>query len=151
MKTLRFTETFAATPEEVWHAMLDLDSYREWTAAFSEGSTYVGGWNQGDKIRFIDPSGDGMMSEIAESRPYSYVSIRHLGMIKDGVEDTEGEEARKWAQAYENYSFTPNGAGTELEVTLDVTPEHEQMMQTMWRDALARLKGIVETRRVESE
>jgi hypothetical protein len=151
MKTLRFTETFAATPEEVWHAMLDPEPYREWTSAFSEGSYYEGGWGQGDKIRFLDPSGDGMVSEIAESRLYSYISIRHLGIIKDGVEDTDGEEARKWAPAYENYSFAPNGAGTDLEVTLDVTPEHEESMQTMWREALAKLKDICEARHVDSE
>src|SRR5687768_11721406 len=119
MKTLRFAETFAATPEELWHAMLDPDTYKQWTSAFSEGSYYEGGWNQGDRIRFLDPSGDGMVSEIAESRPYSFISIRHLGIVKNGIEDTEGEEARKWAPAYENYTFTPNGSGTDLEVTLD--------------------------------
>jgi uncharacterized protein YndB with AHSA1/START domain len=150
MKTLTFSEMIDATPEEVWHAMLDPEPYRQWTAAFAEGSRYEGGWNAGDSIRFVDPSGDGMLSEIAESRRNEFVSIRHLGVIKDGVEDTESEEARKWAPAYENYTFTPNGDGTRLDISVETTEEYEDWMNEAWPRALAKLKQVAE-RKVMSD
>jgi uncharacterized protein YndB with AHSA1/START domain len=147
MKTLEFSETIDATPEEVWHAMLDQDTYRIWTTAFAEGSRYKGGWNTGDRIRFVDAEGkEGIVSEIAESRRYEFVSIRHLGILKDGVEDTDSEEARKWAPAYENYTFTPKDNGTEVSVAIDTTEEYEDWMREAWPKALAKLKEVAEGR-----
>jgi hypothetical protein len=45
---------------------------------------------------------EGIISEIAESRKNSFISIRHLGNILNGKEDPTSEEVRKWAPAYEN-------------------------------------------------
>jgi hypothetical protein len=38
---------------------------------------------------------EGMASEIAESRKNSFISIRHLGNILSGKEDTTNEEVKK--------------------------------------------------------
>lgn len=150
MKKLEFTETIDASPEEVWHAMLDPETYQQWTTPFGGGGTYEGGWNKGDRILFLGPGGEeGMISEIAESRPYEFVSIRHLGIIKDGVEDTESEEARKWAPAYENYTFTPKDGGTVVDVALDTVEEHEGWMRDAWPKALSMLKEVAESRSVQ--
>ena len=145
MKTLQFSETIDATPEEVWHAMLDPEPYQTWTEPFGEGGYYEGGWTTGDRILFLGPGGtEGMVSEIAESRPHEFVSIRHLGVVKDGVEDTESEEARKWAPAYENYTFTPKDGGTLLEVSTDTVAEYADFMGNAWPKALAKLKEVAE-------
>lgn len=85
-----------------------------------------------------------MTSVIAENRPHEFLSIRHLGIIKDGVEDTESEEARSWAPAFENYTFSASGTSTELAVDMDVTPEFEEYMVETWPKALAKLKAISE-------
>ncbi len=98
-----------------------------------------------ERIRFLSPDGCGMTSVIAENRPHEFLSIRHLGIIKDGVEDTESEEARSWAPAYENYSFSASGTATELAVDMDVTPEFEEYMVKTWPKALAKLKAISES------
>jgi len=150
MKTLKFTETIDATPEEVWHAMLDQDTYRIWTTEFGEGSHYEGGWETGDRVRFLGPGDEGMVSEIAESRRNEFVSIRHLGVIKDGVEDVESEEARKWAPAYENYTFTPQDGGTRVDVSVETTEEFEEWMNNAWPKALAKLKEVAESKTVGS-
>lgn len=47
-----------------------------------------------------------MTSEIAESRKPEFISIKHLGVVLAGKEDTTSEEAKKWAPAYENYTLT---------------------------------------------
>ena len=88
---IQFSTDIAAPVATVFRLMLDADGYRHWTQPFAEGSHYVGRWQAGEKIRFVSPSGDGMVSEIAELRPDKFVSIRHLGYVSQGVEDTQSE------------------------------------------------------------
>ena len=115
-----------------------------WTAPFGEGSHFEGSWEAGAKIRFLGPGGQGITSEIAESRRPDVVSIRHLGMVKDGVEDFTSPEATAWAPSYETYTFAGADGGTEVTVALDVPPDFEEYMSTTWPKALARLKEICE-------
>lgn len=144
MKKLNFTTEIKAAPELVWERMLGDAGYRAWTAAFMEGSYYVGGWNKGDSIRFLSPSGHGMVSEIADSRPHEYVSIRHLGMIANGVEDTTSEQVRAWTPAYENYTLTRTASGTQVKIEMDITEDFAAFMEDAWPKALAKLKKICE-------
>lgn len=143
-KRLHFSVVIAAPPAKVWSTMLEQESYREWTRAFCEGSYYEGSWERGARIRFLAPGGEGMVAEIAECRPHEYVSIRHLGVLANGVEDTTSETVRAWAPAYENYTLEPVPEGTRLVIDQDVTAEYEAMMGEMWPKALARLKGMCE-------
>ena len=145
-KTLNFPIWINAPRDTVWSVMLERPTFEQWTAPFCEGSTYEGGWEQGDSIRFLTPSGEGMVSEIAESRRPEFVSIRHLGMIANGVEDTTSEKVRTWAPAYENYSFAEANGGTQLRVDVDVLPDYEQFMQDTFPKALATLKELCERR-----
>lgn len=141
---LHFHITINAPRNIVWDTMLAPDTYRDWTSAFCEGSYYEGSWTQGSRIRFLSPDGDGMCSEIAESWPHDSISIRHLGYINKGVEDTTSDAIRQWAPAFENYHFTDNGSSTTLHVEQDVTAEFEPYMKDAWPRALERLKIICE-------
>ena len=143
-KRIQFFIDIAAPVPVVFSTMLDPQSYRDWTTAFAEGSYYEGSWQQGQKIRFMAPSGDGMVSEIAEHRVNEFTSIRHLGYVANGVEDTQSDAIRAWAPAYENYSFLPTALGTRLVVDQDVTPEFEQYIAQAWPKALQRLKQLCE-------
>ncbi len=143
-KRLQFTTDITAPADTVFRLMLDSDAYRDWSSAFAEGSYYEGSWQQGQTIRFMSPSGDGMVSEIAERRQNQFVSIRHRGLIAQGVEDTESPASRAWAPAYENYSFIPTATGTRVVVDQDVTAEFEQYIVDAWPKALTRLKALCE-------
>jgi uncharacterized protein YndB with AHSA1/START domain len=143
-KTLQFSTKIKAPRARVWDTMLDAATYAEWTSAFCAGSHYVGSWQQGEQIRFLDPNGSGMLGEIAENRRHEFISIRMLGEINAGVEDTTSDKVRAWAPAYENYTFRDQDGGTELQVSVDIAPEYEQMMQDAYPRALARLKEICE-------
>lgn len=146
MTTLSFSITINAPKEKVWHMMLDRPTYEIWTAAFSEGSTYQGSWEKGAKINFVDPEGSGMYSEIAENRPYEFVSIQHLGMLQKGQPDTESDMAKNWKEAFENYTFTDLDGKTQLdiEIQMEPNPEFEAMFSEMWPRALQLLKNLVE-------
>jgi uncharacterized protein YndB with AHSA1/START domain len=144
VKRIQLQTTIKAPVDVVWEMMIGEETYPRWTKAFSEGSFYEGSWDQGSRIKFLIPSGDGMISEIAENRPQEFISIRHLGFIVKGVEDTESDAVRAWAPAYENYSFSSVPEGTKLVVDQDVTGEYEQCMQDTWPKAFKLLKELCE-------
>ena len=145
-KTLTFETAIRAPRARVWDIMLDPETYKAWTSAFCEGSYFVGSWDEGAKIQFLSPSGDGMTAVIAENRLHEFVSIRHLGVIEKGVEDTSSEKVRAWAPAYENYRFSDLPDGCRLTVAVDTVAEYEQYMRDTFPKALAVLKDLAEKR-----
>lgn len=149
MKTIHQTIFINAPREKVWSTMLEDATYREWTKPFHEGSYFKGDWSEGSKMLFLGPDADsnsemGMVSTIRESRPMEFISIEHLGFIKDGVEDMESEEVKKWAGALENYTFVEKDGGTELIVDTDVNDEEKEFMEAAWIKSLQVLKEIAE-------
>jgi hypothetical protein len=149
MQKLHFSILINAPKEKVWHTMLDDKPYREWTKAFSEGSYYKGSWEKGSKILFLGPDPEtgeegGMVSRIAENKQYEYISIEHLGIVHNGVEDTTSEEAKKWAPAFENYTFNEKDGKTEVLVDTDTDEKEAETFSKMWPEALKKLKEIAE-------
>jgi uncharacterized protein YndB with AHSA1/START domain len=146
VKTLRFSIDIRASRQAVWETMLAPDTYRLWTAEFAPGSYFEGSWDPGARIRFLVPSGQGMVAIVAESRPQEFLSLKHIGYVKDGVEDTDSEMVQSWAPSFENYSLSYAGLATQLRVDVDVTPEFEEYMSGVWPKALAKLKALCEGR-----
>jgi uncharacterized protein YndB with AHSA1/START domain len=149
MKKLRYEININASRENVWQAVTGAKTYTEWTAPFHPGSYYEGGWNEGDKIRFIGTDDEGkiggMLSQIEKSNHPSYISIKHYGQIVKGIEDTSSEEVKKWAPSYENYTFEKiNDSTTHFIAELDVADEWADMMHEMWPKALEKLKEVAE-------
>lgn len=147
MKKLHFEITINAPKEKVWNTMLGKNTYPEWTEPFAPGSNFVGDWKKGSKILFTAPGekGDmGMVSRIKDNRPYEFISIEHIGMLQDGVEDTTSEAVKAWAGALENYTFKEKDGKTELIIDTDTTEEYIEMFKGMWPNALQKLKDISE-------
>ena len=144
MKRLEYTIGINAPRKVVWETMLDPEGYRTWAAVFFEGCYFSGSWEEGARIQFLAPAGDGMSAIIAECRPYEFVSIKHIGEIKDFVEDTTSESVLAWAPAFENYAFSDNGSGTELVVSMDTLEQWEEYMNEHYPKALAVLKELCE-------
>lgn len=86
----------------------------------------------------------GMVSRIAENRSYEFLSIEHIGLMSDGVEDMTSEEVKKWTPAFENYTFKEMNGDTEFLVDTDVADEYEQVFTEMWPNALEKLKELCE-------
>src|SRR5690242_3440076 len=92
---LTYSTTIDAPREVIWRVLLDDATYRDWTSVFAEGSYADTDWQEGSKARFLGPTGDGMVSRIAVHRPNDHMSIEHLGVIKNGVEDLDA--AQGWS------------------------------------------------------
>lgn len=152
MEKLQFSTRINAPVQTVWSTMLDDATYREWTTEFQEGSYYEGDWNQGSEIRFLGPddngSTGGMLATVEESRPHEFVSLRYLGQIVDGADDTTSDEARSIAGSHENYTLRQADGVTELDVEIELNAgsddEFVQMFNDMWPKALDKLKAICE-------
>lgn len=143
-RKLHFTIEIQAPKEKVWQTMLEEETYREWTSVFAEGSYFEGRWDQGSKILFLDPKGNGMVGRIVESRPYEFVSIEHIGLTSDGVEDTTSPDAMAFSGAHENYTFREEGGKTELSIDMDSNDEYQALFEAVWPKALAKLKLLAE-------
>lgn len=147
MENLNFNITINAPKEKVWEALFSDAGYREWTAAFAEGSRAETDWKQGSKAYFTDGNNSGMVSEIEVSRPYEFLSIKHLGMLKDGVEDLTSEETKSWAGAHENYTLREADGKTEVLILLEgkgMKQEYLDYFEKTWPVALEKLKNLAE-------
>ena len=144
MEKLNFKTVINAAPEKIWHVLWDDDTYRKWTSAFAEGSFAQTDWKQGSKVLFLDGNGQGMVSRIAENRPNEYMSIEHLGEVKDGVEDTTSDRVKHWAGAHENYTLKKVNGKTELTIDMDITDEFKDMFAQIWPKALENVKELSE-------
>lgn len=149
MKKINLSTHINAPVEKVWNSIINDESYREWTSAFCPGSYFKGDWSKGSKMLFLGPNPEtgeegGMVSEIAENIPHKYISIKHNGMINNGVEDTTSEEVKKWTPSFENYSFEEKDGGTLFTLDMDSTEEYHDMFMETWPKALEKLKEVAE-------
>ncbi len=144
MIQLNFSIQINAPKEKVWNTLFNDATYRQWTSAFHEGSYAVGDWSEGSKILFLGPEGSGMTSRIARHIPNEYLSILHLGLIANGVEDFDSEETKKWSGALENYAVQENNGVTTLNIETDTAEGYETHMREIWPKALEKLKALSE-------
>lgn len=152
MEAIKFSVLIKASAKKVWDTMLDKETYEIWTSEFMEGSTFEGSWEEGSEMRFLAPNKegglqDGMFGRIKENDKYNFISIEHLGFIKDGKIDTTSKEAQAMTPAFENYTFKEQGDSTELVVevqTNQITKEYKEMFERIWPRALEKLKSLCE-------
>ena len=144
MEKQEFKIDINAPREKVWNILWADDSYRAWTAAFSEGSHVITDWKKGSKVLFLDGKGMGMVSKIDDAIPNEYMSFEHLGYVKDGVEDVTSDKVKSWAGAHENYTLNDVAGKTELVVDMDINDEYKDYFTQTFPKALAKVKELAE-------
>jgi len=145
MEKINFSTSINAPREKVWDILWNDDSYREWTSAFMEGSyAETDNWKEGSKVLFLAPGRNGMVSTVAKNKKNEFMSFKHLGEVKNGVEDTESEKVKSWAGAMENYRLTDENGKTKLEVDMDSTDEFKDYFEKTWPVALEKVKELAE-------
>ncbi|MFT3911669.1 MAG: SRPBCC domain-containing protein [Ferruginibacter sp.] len=137
--TLKFQANINAPKEKVWEILWNDDTYRKWTAAFTEGSHAESDWKEGSKILFLDGKGRGMFSMIEKKIVNEQIIFKHLGEVKDGV-----EEAKEWGGARERYFLSEKNGTTELSVEMDSTGDMDTYFNDTFPKALAIVKEISE-------
>lgn len=140
MEKIEFKKEVKASAEKVWDILLGKDTYPKWTSVFAEGSSVETDWEKGSKAIFGDGTGNGMVSRIEENIPFKFLSIKHLGEIKDGKEDLD----KNWGDAYENYTLTEKDGHTILDIELNISNDWKDYMNDTWPKALALVKELAE-------
>ncbi len=146
---MEFRETIHAPKEKVWDTLWNDATYQQWTAVFSEGSKVIIDWNKGSKVLFLNGNNDGMLSMIGDVKPNEFMSFRHKGIVKNGVEDTESVASKEWAGAMENYSLKSVDGATELTVELEPGDANQHSLSyflATFPKALGKLKELAERR-----
>lgn len=151
MEKLILSIDINAPQETVWNAITQDESYRKWTSVFQPTSHFTGGWKEGDTIHFVgineEGEKEGMYSEIAASRFPEFISIRHLGLIKNGEVDTTSDSVKEWAPSYENYTLQKIAdRKTRFHLEMDINEEYFTTFENLWPKAMAMLKDICEER-----
>lgn len=147
MQTLTYQILINASPNLVWEGLWKEENYRNWTSVFSEGSHYkTETLQKGSKIHFLNPDGHGMYSVINELIPNEFMEFKHLGIIKDFVEQPLSDEPMQWANSIENYSLKSENEHTLLTVHVDMVDEYVDYMNEKFPLALQKLKERIESR-----
>ncbi len=144
MEKKQFKIEIAASKEKVWNVLWGENTYPAWTSPFAEGSRAETDWNEGSKVLFLDGKGHGMVSTIAEKRPNEFMSFKHFGTVKDGVEEFESAHTKEWSGALENYILKTVDGKTELVVDMDMTEEFKDYFVKTWPKALDKVKELAE-------
>jgi len=139
MEKIEFKSTINATTEKVWDVLFGVKTYPKWTAVFMEGSQVKTDWKKGSKALFHDGKGDGMVAIIEENIPNQYMSIKHIGEIKDGK-----ETLHDWGESLENYTLSEKDGKTELLIDMEITKEWLDYFEKTWPKALDKVKEIAE-------
>ena len=127
----------------------NVETYQQWTSVFSPTSSYEGDWKENGKMLFtsLNKEGkkEGMVSKILKLNENAFVSIQHIGMLKDGKEIVDGPEIDSWAGGLENYSFKEEGSQTRLTVEVDTLADYKEYMDKLYPKALEKLKEVCES------
>ena len=140
MEKLKFKKEINASAEKVWEVLLGVTTYPIWTAVFAAGSTVETDWKKGSKAYFSDGKGHGMVSRIEENIPNQFISIKHLGEFKDGIEDLN----KDWGEAFENYTLETVEGKTLLRIDLQISKDWVDYMEKTWPAALEKVAELAE-------
>ena len=140
MEKIEFKTTINATAEKVWAVLFGVETYPKWTSVFAEGSTVETDWKKGSRALFSDGKGDGMVAVIQDNIPNRYMSIKHLGEIKDGKENLNQD----WSESLENYTLEEKDGKTELTIDMDIIEDWKAYFEKIWPKALDKVKELAE-------
>lgn len=131
---------------KVWNTVIGKTTYPIWAKAFDLNSDVEGEWKEGEKLHFVggEKKEFGMVSILEKVTEPTFISIRHIGQLKDGVEDLTSEEVKKWSGMHENYTLVDKGGITTFHLDMDIDEEYYEMMKNMWVIAIGRLKLLCE-------
>lgn len=143
MKIIKKSIEIAAPKEKIWDVLLQDHYGRIWMGIFSPGSHAVTDWKLGSKVLFTDDSGSGgIFGRIVIKEPYDIISMEYDGILNDGTEDSESEQAKPWVGTHETYRLSMKGDKTLLEIEVDIIDDFYEMMSEQWDKALLKIEEL---------
>ncbi len=145
MEKLTFSIEIDAPREKVWQVLWDDETYRIWTADFSEyGSYAVSDWEEGSEVLFLTGKNDGMFCEIDKKTTNEFIAFKHVGSIKNGEKVPFENEMKDWAGSTETYSLKNKDGRTVLTAESEIFEELKEFFMKTFPIALAKVKELAE-------
>jgi len=144
MRTIRQTVSIQAPPERVWETLFSEATYPVWTAHFSPGSRAETDWQEGSRVAFTDESGSGLFGRIVRSERPAELEIEYDGILMNGEQDTESDDALMFRGSHERYVLAEDEGATTLEISCDMSDEYYDDMSAAWTKALDEVKRLAE-------
>lgn len=135
-----------ASKEKLWDVLTKDEMTRSWYKAFNPGAYAETDWKQGSKVIFKDGSENGMIGNIVASEPGKIISTEFDGMLVNGVEDYDSQDAKNIKGFKETYHISGEGNKSTLSIEQETAAEYGDMMQTMWDKALPLIKELAESK-----
>ncbi len=143
MNRLQFSIDIMTGKPQIWKALWDEQSYREWVSVFSEGSYAVtDDWKEGSKVLFLSADQSGIYSSIEKHIPNETMTFRHIGTVLKGKEQPMADDPKTWSEATETYTLSAGDGYNTLRVEIDVLDEHLDFMRTTFPKALETIKRL---------
>ena len=89
------------------------------------------------------PDGRGMYSDIVELKENEYISFKHLGEVKENIEQPQSAD---WNEAFEIYSLAETAGNTQLTVTIDLDDKFADYFINTFPKAIQIAKNLAEIR-----
>ena len=140
MKNLEFSISINAPASKIWKVLWFDTTYRKWTSVYHEGSHAVSDWNEGSKIHFLGPNGNGMFSVIEKSIPNQFMAFKHLGEVVNFEEQPNSEESKLWSGSMETYTLNEVDGVTNLICKTDILEKHLDYFTSITPKALQLVK-----------
>ena len=138
---LQFSIDIRAEKTNIWNALWNDDSYREWAGVFFEGSYAItDDWKEGSTVLFLAPDQSGIYSLIETHILNEIIRFEHIGNMLKGEKQPVDDQAKKWSGATEVYRLTEGVDTNTLTVEIDVMKEHQDFMKTTFPKALEKIK-----------
>lgn len=145
METLSYTIEINASKNKIWDVLWSPETYPEWTRYFAPDCQMKTDWQIGGKTYFTDAQGNGMVATIDLLDEPNAVVFKHLGMIENGVEDTESATVKQWSGIQEKYFLTGLDNGmVKLQAETQTTDEWKDHMNTGFTKGLEVIKELAE-------
>lgn len=144
MKTIKKSIAIEAPKAKVWDTLLNDQFTRIWYAEFSEGSNAQTDWQVGSKAIFTDNSQCGMVTKVITNQPNEVLSLEYQGVIANGKEEYESEDAKQMKGGRETYRLSDTDGATQLSIESDMGEKYFDSMSEAWERALQKLKSLAE-------
>ena len=145
MDTLSLNVSTIACKYPFCRLLTDDDTFRQWAARFVAGCCNGVDWRMVDRVRHMDPDGNGMICLIEENRPPDIRSMRFASVANAGNHDAESEVARVWVGCRETYKLREADGGRELTVRVDTREGYKANFDEAWQRALSNVKSLYDT------
>ncbi|WP_106915472.1 SRPBCC family protein [Chryseobacterium aurantiacum] len=143
METLSYETIIDAPLQKVWDILWSTETYSVWTQYFGSG-IMKSDWKVGGKTYFLNDKGDGMVSTIDSLDEPNQIVFKHLGMIENGIEDTQSKEVMEWNGCFEKYFLIDYEGKTKLHTEVQVEKQWRDHMNTGFTKGLIVVKSLAE-------